>query len=274
MAYYRTRDGCSLYYETVGFDFSRPVVLFLNGTMQTTIYWKGVASSLQPAFNSLLYDARGQGESELGKLDLSLDLHTEDLLALVRHLGLNSFCLVGLSHGARLAYSIALRKPDAITHMVLCAVGLRSSLRSRLIVQSWLNILNEAGIDAMVTAALPHIFGEAYLVRHQNMIGRIAKTIVRRNRAESLAAHLSAMTQYPRLGRLVKKLDIPLLVMSGADDPLVNSRGAEELAEKSGGAHMTVKEAGHSLPVENTELFVSTLSRFLSGKWVEPPEGL
>ena len=132
MAYYRTHDGCSLYYETVGFDFSRPVVIFLNGTMQTTIYWKGVASSLQPAFNSLLYDARGQGESELGALDLSLDLHLNDLLALIRHLGLGAVCLVGLSHGARLAYAMALKKPDAVTHMVLCAAGLRSSFRARL----------------------------------------------------------------------------------------------------------------------------------------------
>ena len=75
MAYYRTPDGCSLYYETIGFELARPVIVFLNGTLQTTMYWKASAASLKPAFRSLLYDARGQGESELGSQPLSLALH-------------------------------------------------------------------------------------------------------------------------------------------------------------------------------------------------------
>lgn len=273
MAYYKTKDGCSLYYETIGFDFTRPVVIFLNGTMQTTVYWKAVASSLRPAFSSLIYDARGQGESDLGTLDLSLDLHLDDLLALIRHLGLGSTCLVGLSHGARLAYAMARKKPESVARMVLCAIGLRSSMRARWIVRSWLTILEEAGLDALVRAALPHVFGERYLVRHQKVLDRIAKTIVRRNRAIPLAAHLSAMVDYPNLRSMVRKLDLPLLVMSGADDVLVDTGGAAELASKSGGRHMVFKDAGHSIPVENPELFVSTLSKFLSDRWTELPEG-
>ena len=45
MPYLRTDDGCSLYYETVGFELARPVVVFLNGTLQTTMYWKVIAAS-------------------------------------------------------------------------------------------------------------------------------------------------------------------------------------------------------------------------------------
>jgi 3-oxoadipate enol-lactonase len=274
MAYFRTQDGCSLYYETIGFEFARPVVIFLNGTLQTTMYWKVIAASLKPEFRSLLYDARGQGESELGGLPLSLDLHMEDLIALIRHLELGSVCLVGLSHGALLAYAMTLRMPQAVSRLVLCAIGVRTPLRARLIVRSWLKIVESGGAEAMVSAALPYVFGEDYLIRNTRILDRIAKTIIRRNRASSVAAHLSAMAGYPRLRSMLEKLDVPLLVISGSDDPLVSVSGAAEVAEKSGGRYLRVKGAGHSIPAEEPELFLKTILQFLSDRWSEMPEAL
>jgi len=40
MPHFKTKDGRSIYYETQSFESSKPVVVFLNGTMQNTVYWK------------------------------------------------------------------------------------------------------------------------------------------------------------------------------------------------------------------------------------------
>jgi 3-oxoadipate enol-lactonase len=269
MAYFRTQDGCSLYYETVGFELARPVVIFLNGTLQTTIYWKTMAAALKPRFRSLLYDARGQGESELGPLPLTLDLHLSDLGALTRHLELGSVCLVGLSHGALLAYAMARRQPDGVRRLVLCSIGVSASMRARLIVGSWLKIVDSGGVEALVSAAMPHVFGEDFLVRNRKQLDRIEKAIIRRNRAASLAAHLTAIGTYPSLRSMLQKLDLPVLVMCGADDSLVNINGAAEVAAKVGGRHLVVKGVGHSIPAEAPELFLDTVSRFLDGRWAD-----
>jgi 3-oxoadipate enol-lactonase len=126
----------------------------------------------------------------------------------------------------------------------------------------------------MVSAALPYVFGEDYLIRNTRILDRIAKTIIRRNRASSVAAHLSAMAGYPRLRSMLEKLDVPLLVISGSDDPLVSVSGAAEVAEKSGGRYLRVKGAGHSIPAEEPELFLKTILQFLSDRWSEMPEAL
>ena len=274
MSYFRTRDGCSLYYETVGGERSRPMVVFLNGTLQTTMYWKAIAASLKPGFRALLYDARGQGESELGDAPLSLDLHMADLTALLRHLELSSVNLVGVSHGALLGYAMARQYPNRIDRLVLCAIGVRSSMRSRLIVGSWLKILEAGGLAAMVEAAMPHVFGEAFLVHHRKHLDRIVKTLVRRNRESSLIAHLTALGDYPGLRSMLQPLGLPLLVLCGADDPLVSAAGAAEVAEKSGGRHMVVDGAGHSIPAEVPEFFLETIRRFLADRWTDMPEGI
>jgi len=274
MAYYRTHDGCSLYYETIGFELARPVVIFLNGTLQTTMYWKVIAAALKPEMRSLLYDARGQGESELGDQPLSLNLHLEDLMGLMRHLELGTAALVGLSHGAMLAYVMARRRPKAVSRLVLCSIGAGRTMRSRLIVRSWLTIARRAGLETLVDVVLPHVFGERYLSANDRIMARVAKTIVRRNREAAVVAHLEAMAGYPSLGNMLGPLEMPLLVMCGTDDPLVSVNGAAEVAAKSGGRHMSVKGAGHSIPVETPKLFLKTISQFLSGRWVDMPEGL
>lgn len=274
MPYLRTDDGCSLYYETVGFELARPVVVFLNGTLQTTMYWKVIAASLKPEFRGLLYDARGQGESELGGRPLTLDVHLEDLYSLLRHLDPGPVNLVGLSHGGLLAYAMARRRPKMVSRLLLCSMGLQSPMRAQLIVRAWLSILQGAGLETMVKAAVPHVFGERYLVQHRRHLDRIAKTIVRRNRESSVIAHLSAMNDYPSLRSMLIKLDMPMLAMCGADDPLVSANGAAEMAEKSGGRHVVVKGVGHSIPVEAPKWFLTTMRQFFAERWTDMPEGL
>ena len=274
MTYFRTQDGCSLYYEMIGFDLAKPVVIFLNGTLQTTMYWKVIANALKPEFRSLLYDARGQGESDLGEMPLSLDLHMQDLVALIRHLTLGPVCLVGLSHGALLGYAMARQKPKMVSRLVICSLGVQSPIRARLIVRSWLKIIENAGIEALVSAVIPHVFGEGYLIHNRKILDRIAKTIIRRNRAPSLVAHFSAMAGYPRLRSMLAELDAPTLVMCGSDDPLVSVQGAAEVAKKSGGRHLVIKGAGHSMPVEAPELFLKSIVQFLSDRWTDMPEGI
>ncbi len=120
---FKTNDGCQIYYETHGFESSKPTVVFLNGTMQTTFNWRPHARFFKDSFSIILYDARAQGKSELGKKKLSLDLHVKDLLELLHHLKIEKARFVGVSHGSYIALSLASRIPDVVDRLVLCSVG-------------------------------------------------------------------------------------------------------------------------------------------------------
>ncbi len=262
MGYFKTLDGCSLYYETIGFESPGPVVIFLNGTMQTTMYWKNIANRLKPGFRSLLYDARGQGESDLGNLPLSLDLHLSDLQALLRNLKISRSSLVGLSHGAHLAYAATLKFPAFFGKIMMLGAGAGSTVRGRMIVKSWVEILKQGNLEAMVWATIPNVLGQPFLRKNEKMLDRMVKAIVRRNKAKSLLAHLKALDNYKPISKSLKKLDIPLLVITGDEDPLVTVEGAKEIARKSGGRHMVFKGVGHSIAIEAPDLFIKTLQEF------------
>ncbi len=264
MPYFKTEDGCSLYYELLGEGPGKPVITFVNGTLQTTIYWKLISKEFTPRFRVLLYDARGQGESDLGSTPLSLDRHAADLKALLYELGIHQTHLVGLSHGARVGLTLADLAPDAVLRLVLCSASTRSTFRAKMIVRSWLEILQRHSLDAMVWASVPLVFGRQYLRKNEKVLERIVKTIVRRNKTDSLRTHLEALQNYPPLARTLKKMPSLVLVLTGEDDPLVTRIGAEEIARITGGRHVELKAVGHSIPAEAPQEFVRLVTEFLT----------
>ena len=73
MPYFTTPDGCNIFYRTYGVDLSKPVVVFLNGTTQTTLYWGNHVPVFAKGYGLLFYDARGQGQSDPGTASISLE---------------------------------------------------------------------------------------------------------------------------------------------------------------------------------------------------------
>lgn len=263
MPFFKTTDDCSLYYEMVGEGAGKPFITFVNGTLQTTVYWRPAAKALAHRFRLLLYDTRGQGASDLGHRSLSLDLHAADLKALLLETGIHQTALVGISHGARVALALADQSPELVSRMVLCSLSTRATFRARMIVRAWHEILQRHSLDAMVWAAVPHVFGRTYLRENEKQLERMVQTIVRRNKTESLRAHLAALQHYPPLSGMLKSLPFLLLVLTGEDDPLVTREGAEEVARICGGRHMEFKGVGHSLPVEAPEAFIRVVEDYL-----------
>jgi pimeloyl-ACP methyl ester carboxylesterase len=266
MSFWKTPDGCSLFYEAFNLSSARPTLIFLNGSMQTTLYWRAFALKLRDRFGVVLYDARGQGTSDLGEAPLNLNLHVSDLMGLMDHLGQGHAHLCGLSHGAYVAYRMALDAIHRVDSLILCSVSAAATTRARLIVRSWRETLTHGGLEALVWATLPHVFGERFLKENQTMMGHIAQSITRRNKAPHLLAHFEAMSHYRPMARVLAPLTLPILVLSGSQDPLVTASGAEKIVQTSGGRHIRLPQLGHSLPAEAPESFLRILVRFIEGQ--------
>jgi 3-oxoadipate enol-lactonase len=260
--FHRTKDGCRLFYETVGDEPQKPAVVFLNGTTQTTVHWRYQVLHLRKEHRILLYDARAQGRSEVGRLPLSLDIHVDDLSALLKHTGTEKGLLVGLSHGAHVAMAVAVRYPAQVDGLVLGSIAAEPSARTRAVLHSWGKILGANGLTAMAWAALPMIFGEAYLAENQRILDKLVKAVATRNRADALLAHLAAMTRYPSPCLHSAHIRQPTLVVSGDQDPLVSPDAAARLAVLCRGTHRLLPQTGHTLSVEAPEIFNQTLAAF------------
>jgi len=260
--YFTTTDGCRIYYKTYGVDTSKSVVIFLNGTTQTTLYWGNQVPAFSKHRGLLFYDARGQGQSDLGASPISLNLHISDLKNLLDHLAVDRAHLVGISHGARVALEFALNFPNMVNRLVICSISAQTSDRCRAIARSWLEILKLSGLKAMAWAALPSVFGNRFFRDHQKIMDKMVNAVEIRNNREALIAQLDAVLNYPPPGRIPADFDIPTLIITGAQDPLVEPEDVQQLAHYCRARHEQLDGIGHSIPAEAPEIFQKLVLEF------------
>jgi 3-oxoadipate enol-lactonase len=260
--YFTTTDGCKIFYRTYGVDTSKSVVIFLNGTSQTTLYWGNLVPAFSKYHGLVFYDARGQGQSDLGAIPISLNLHISDLKNLLEYLAVDRAHLVGISHGARVALEFALEFPEMVNQLVLCSVSAQTSDRCRAIVRSWLEILKLSDLKAMAWAALPTVFGNQFLKDHQKILDKIVNAVVIRNSKNALIAQLDAVLNYPPPDKIPADFDIPTLIISGSVDPLIEPDDVRQLAHLCQARHKRLAGIGHSIPAEAPEIFQKLVFEF------------
>lgn len=269
IANFHAHDGCTIHYKTHGFEHddspqTGDAIVFLNGMTQSTAHWNSQAKAFAAqGFRVLTYDARGQGDSELGEQALDLELHASDLDALLAKLQLEQVHLVGFSHGARVALAMATWRPERLAKLVLCSATACPNALARTIVESWHGVLKVGGLEAMSWSALPMILGNDFLQTNEKILKGIVRAAVQRNNAAGVQALLESMMDYPDLADLAKNVAAPTLVLSADQDLLVTPDGARELAQLTRGTHQEINGVGHTIPIEAPQAFRDAVISFL-----------
>ena len=106
-----------------------PPVLLLHGHPQTHVAWRKVAPRLVKAgYQVIAPDLRGYGDSDKpdsdpSHLPYSKRVMAADQIALMNHLGHDTFAVVGHDRGGRVAHRLALDFPDAVERLVVLDIA-------------------------------------------------------------------------------------------------------------------------------------------------------
>ena len=114
-------DGVETAYDVTG---DGPPVLLLHGFPQTRALWSEIVPRLAETYTVVTADLRGYGASSKPPADDDLANYSframgADQFALMRHLGFDSFHLIGHDRGARTAYRMALDAPETVRSLTL-----------------------------------------------------------------------------------------------------------------------------------------------------------
>src|SRR5919199_1092297 len=109
----RVRYGCS----------GQPLLL-LHGVPETHLMWHKIAPRLAQDFTVIVTDLRGYGESSKPASTTDHSPYTKramarDQVTVMQHLGFDRFSVAGHDRGARVAYRLALDRPDKVKKLVV-----------------------------------------------------------------------------------------------------------------------------------------------------------
>jgi pimeloyl-ACP methyl ester carboxylesterase len=112
-----TVNGTSLYYRTAG---SGPAVVLLHGVPKTGYHWRHLVPKLTDQYTVVVPDLRGLGDSARPADGYDSATMSDDIAALMAHLGHDSYSVMGEDWGAVIGYQLAVRHRDHVNALVFC----------------------------------------------------------------------------------------------------------------------------------------------------------
>ncbi len=100
-------------------DAAPVLCLFLHGIGGQAENWRRQLARVGAVMPAAALDLRGYGRSQPGPAQTTVADHCADILAVADHFGAKKLLLAGLSYGAWIATSFAMRHPDRLAGLVL-----------------------------------------------------------------------------------------------------------------------------------------------------------
>jgi pimeloyl-ACP methyl ester carboxylesterase len=111
------RDGCQLHFWLAG-PADRPLVVLIHGMALNHHMFDPQVAALVGEYRVLTWDLRGHGQSQPPGMPFSIAQATDDLLAILDHLGQQQAIFVGHSLGGIIAQELAFRVPGRVVGLV------------------------------------------------------------------------------------------------------------------------------------------------------------
>ncbi|MEO1701664.1 MAG: 3-oxoadipate enol-lactonase [Pseudomonadota bacterium] len=220
-----------------------PCVVFANSLGSDQSLWDGVIAHLGGGFDTLTYDLRGHGLSAVTQDYTVVDM-ADDLIALIENLGLRDVILCGVSVGGMVAQSVAARRPDLLSAVILSNTAARIGSDTR-----WndrIEAVANGGIDSIADTILENWFAPSYRAANPNLWA-LHRAMLCRTPAEGYAA-TSAAIRDADLSSEVGKITVPTLCVAGAEDHSVTPDQVEALAKDIPAARLEVLVGVGHLP--------------------------
>lgn len=243
-------NDISINYEEHG--QGKPVVL-LHGLALDGSIWDEVVRLFSNQARFIVPDLRGHGKTNTGESNGSLEQFAYDLLALVNHLQLERFTLVGHSMGGYISLVVAEKYPGRLDGLVMVTSNARSdSSEKREARFTEAELANQSGMGTIAETMAQKLTIRAEL--RQQIIPTIRNTDPR-GFANVQHAIGSRKNQLSVLGNL----DCSVLAIAGSDDQLMKPEVAFEMAQAGNyGKAVVLPGVGH-LPMLEEPLATGAL---------------
>ncbi len=237
---------------------AKPPVVLLHGLLGSGASWTPVARALEGELDVVMPDARGHGGSSAPLHGYRYDDHADDVVGLIRALGLASPFVLGHSMGGMTAAVVASRLGAALRGLVLVDPTFLSPERQREVRDS-----DVAEQHRRLLGADKGELSAQLRARHARRSPEMIELLVDARARTRLSAFDVLTPPNPEHRRLVRALEVPTLLVIG-DQPVVSLEEARELQALNPRLRVEqIAGAGHGVPFDQPERLAAVAGAFM-----------
>lgn len=251
-------NGATLYAEEAG---DGPPLVFVHGMCGSARVWGDQVGRLGDRFSCTTYDRRGHTRSPRTEATESVELHADDLAALIDALDVAPCVVVGSSGGARIVVDLIRRYPQLVDGAVVSEppIGALAPDAFRDMIGEVAPAVQRAAETDGPRAAV----GAFFAALCPGLWAAIDKPVKDgyRDNADMLFADLG-MPAYQITEVDIAAIDVPVLVIAGASSHPALRAGAATLASWLPDARFLELDCGHVTYAERPADFARAVAAF------------
>lgn len=242
-------------------------IVLLHGFPLTNEIWKEQIPVLARAHRVVAPDLRGMGKSSVADGPYLMESLAGDVAAVLDALAIPRATIVGHSLGGYVALAFARMYSERIARLALICSRISADTKDR--AKHRYELADDADrtndARAIFEDALPPLFAPETLHAMPEMLENIRK-IASANTAKGMAAMLRGMALRDPADDIAPDLTMPVLIVAGGSDRLVNLAEAREATGLFPSARLEVAKASGHLPMlEEPEWTSRVLLEFTAG---------
>jgi 3-oxoadipate enol-lactonase len=257
-------NGSNLHYESRG--SGSETIVFSHGFLWSGEMFREQVSALEDHYRCIMFDHRGQGQSEVTDNGYSIDSITLDAIGLIEALDCAPCHFAGLSMGGFVGLRIAIRRPDLLKSLILMESSCTSENEATIRQYRLLGFIARwFGLGIVAGKVMPIMFGQKFLKDPKRIgIRKEWKTRMVSNNRIGITRALSGVVDRTDISDQLEKINLPTLIIVGEDDTALPVEQAEIMHKGIHGSKLVIiPNAGHTSTVEEPVAVTSAIKDFL-----------
>lgn len=244
MFWNRNVNGCEKIGDTdmyyVSFGTGKKKMVVLPGLSDGLATVKGKAWILRMPYKKYLNDYTVYMFSRKNAMPqgYSIEDMADDQVEVMKKIGIDRACVLGVSQGGMIAQSIAIRHPEAVERLILAVTTPYANPVAANAVSSWIGMVKRGDHRSLMVDTAEKMYSDRYLQKNRKFFPLIAR-FTKPSSYDRFLKNANAILRFDARDGL-SKIGCPTLIIAGSDDKTVGNDAPGEL--KSG--------------IENSELFV------------------
>ncbi|MCL7762217.1 alpha/beta hydrolase [Polaribacter sp. Z014] len=236
-------------------------VVLIHGFLENSTMWDKIVPELTKRNRVITIDLLGHGKSDCLGYVHSMGLFAETVEAVLKHLKIRKYILVGHSLGGYISLAFAKINPSKIKGLCLLNSTSNEDSEERKKIRIRANKMVQNNFESMVKMSISNLFNQENLLKFNKEIEAVKKEALQTSLQGYVAAN-EGMKNRENLNQFLKESNFRKLIIVGEKDLVLDLDSSKKEANKTN-SELIVFPDGHMSHIENKIALISTLKKFI-----------
>lgn len=256
---YLEHKGARIFYEVEG---TGNAIVLIHGFLENSTMWKSLIPSLSKGNKVISIDLLGHGKSDCLGYVHSMELFSETVEAVLKHLKIRKCTLIGHSLGGYVALAFADKNPAKVKGLCLLNSTSNEDSEERKELRTRANKMVQTNFESMVKISISNLFYQENVALFTSEIEILKKEALTTSLQGYMAAQ-EGMKMRPDRNHVLINAHFKKLLIIGEKDPVLDAKISIEEAQKTN-TDFVIFSGGHMSYIENTLELINTLKQFIN----------